>query len=152
MTAHGLATLREALGRPLTSVRRYVLGLGESNDEFGHGVTELGFAGVNIVVRAGPNEDYLVFEEGPFDARGLDLQYWTGVDVFGTGMWRKEGRLQNVDVYSDGADDVALVFLIDSGDQFSITLCDTDVALSEGLEPFASDPNQVKPVLRTTVS
>jgi hypothetical protein len=54
-----------------------------------------------------------------------------------------------VDVFTDGTEDVALLFEFDSGDRFSVVLCDTDVAIGRELEPFRSDPNRVEPCFRT---
>lgn len=58
------------------------------------------------------------------------------------------GLLSYVDVLTDGFEDVALVFHFDSSDQFSVTLCDTDVAIGHDLEVFTSDPNEIRPVMR----
>jgi hypothetical protein len=151
MTVRGLEHLKSAIGRELTRSHRYVLGLGRSNDPFGHGITEFDFDGVELVVRPGPNEDYLVVESGPLDARGLDEEYWTEVDLTGDHKWQPRGRLAHVEVFTDGTEDVALLFVLDSGDRFSVVLCDTDVAIGRGLEPFRNDPNHAEPRFRTQV-
>jgi hypothetical protein len=150
MTASGLENLCQMIGKKLTGVRRYVLGLGRANDILGHGITELSFEEAVLVIRPGPNEDYLVVENGPLEADRLDRDYWTEVDLVRQHAWTIQGRLERVQVFTDGAEDVALVFEFDNGEQFSIVLCDTDVAIGRGLERFAGDPHNVRPVLRTT--
>ena len=151
MTVRGLDHLGSVVGKELTMTRRYILGLGRANDAFGHGITELTFDGVQLVVRPGPNEDYLVVESGPLDARRLDQEYWTEVNLARDDRWRPRGRLAHVDVFTDGTEDVALLFEFDSGDRFSIVLCDSDVAIGRELEPFRNDPNRVEPHFRIRV-
>lgn len=151
MSTRGLENVRQALGKPLTGARRYVLGLGHANDVYGHGITELTFEDVQLVIRPGPNEDYLVVDVGPFDPSGLDREYWTEVDLVRDCGWRTSGQLKYVDVFTDGVEDVALVFHFDTAEQFSLVLCDTDVALGRELELFGSDPNRVLPMFRSRV-
>ena len=151
MVARGLEKLRQALGKSLTRGRRYVLGLGRSNDAFGHGITELTFDDLQLVIGPGPNEDYLVIESGPVDPGGLEREYWTAVDLTRDHEWRLHGRLKCVDVFTDGIEDVAVLFVFDRGDRFSVVLCDTDVVIGRELEPFASDPNGVEPSFRTRI-
>lgn len=152
MSIRGLENIRQALGKPLTGTHRYVLGLERTNDAFGHGITELIFIDAQLVIRAGPNEDYLVVEEGPFDAQTLNREYWTQIDLIRDRGWHPLGQLKYVDIFTDGLEDVALVFHFDSNEQFSVVLCDTDVALGRDLEFFETDPNGVRPVLRTRIS
>jgi len=147
-----MQNLEHALGKTLSKARRYVLGLGRTNDAFGHGITELTFEDVRLVIRPGPNEDYLVIDAGTVDAGGLNHDYWTEVDLINDQKWLIRGRLMQVDVFTDGFEDVALVFNFDSNDRFSIVLCDTDVAIGRELELFARDPNKVQPILRTTIA
>jgi hypothetical protein len=151
MTVHGIQHIDSVLGRSVIGVRRYVMGLRRSDDVFGHGVTEFDFEGVKLVVRPGPNEDYLVVEQGEIDRENLDPEYWTKVDLSDEREWMPAGRLKHVDVFSDGIEDVALVFSFDSGEQCSVVLCDTDVALGRGLERFSTDPNKIRPSLRTRI-
>ena len=49
MPTRGLENVRQALGKPLTGARRYVLGLGRANDAFGHGITELTFEDTQLI-------------------------------------------------------------------------------------------------------
>jgi hypothetical protein len=137
MATVGLEHVMCGLGTRVVSVKRFVLGLGLSNDEFGHGITQIDFENCSIVVRPGPNEDYLVIELGPVDSRALDPEYWTQVDLssYVLGMAR-EGHLSRLDVFSDGVEDVALVFGFDNGGQFSILLLETDVILRENVDAF----------------
>lgn len=148
VTAVGLEALGAAVGKHLTRAHRHVLGAG---GPFGHGITELTFDDVQLVVRPGPNEDYLVVESGPLDASALDREFWTAFELTG-GAWGPTGRLVDIDVYTDGHEDVALVFRFDGGDRFSVVLVDTDVVIARELEPLAGDPNQARPLLRTTIS
>src|SRR5262245_32333355 len=128
MSIRGLEDVRRALGKRLTGARRYVLGPGRTPDPFGHGITELTFEDAQFVVRPGPNEDYLVVDVGPLDPSGLSPEYWTEVDLVRDQGWRPSGRLEHVDVFTDGIEDVALIFHFDEGERFSVVLCDTDVA------------------------
>lgn len=151
MPTRGLEHVRRVLRKRLTGARRYVLGLGDTNDAFGHGITEVSFEDVQLVVRPGPNEDYLVADVGPLDPSDLDPEYWTEVDLIRDHGWQPSGQLKQVDVFSDGYEDVALVFHFDSAERFSIVLCDTDVALGRELELFGTDPNMVHPVFRDRI-
>lgn len=148
--ARGLAVLRGALGRELGAVARLVLGLGKSNDECGHGITELSFGELKLVVRPGPNEDYIVVQEGTLSGQAIDREYWSPVDFSRRPEWKHRlGKtLDFVDCYSDGHEDVALVFHLEGGDHFSIVLCDTDLMIAEELEPFERDPGGTVPVFR----
>lgn len=152
MTTRGLEHVRRVLGKRLTGARRYVLGLGHTNDAFGHGITELTFEDVQIVIRPGPNEDYLVVDAGPLEPSDLNREYWTEVDLIRDQGWQPSGQLKQVDVFTDGVEDVALVFHFDSDERFSIVLCDTDVALGRELELFGTDPNKVLPVFRDRIA
>lgn len=151
MTVYGLENLRLALGKPLTGARRYVLGFAKRNDPFGQGITELSFGYSQLVVRPGPNEDYLVITGGPLDIAGLSSEYWTEVDLVRDHGWQPAGKLAHVDVFTDGTEDVALLFSFDSDERFSIVLCDTDVAIGRELELFAADPNRVSPAFRIRI-
>src|SRR5262245_38029757 len=151
MSTRGLENIRQALGKSLTRARRYVLGLGRANDAFGHGITELTFEDAQLVIRPGANEDYLVVDTGPLDPSGLNLEYWTEVDLVGDYGWQPSGHLNHVNVFTDGFEDVALVFQFDSGERFSVVLCDTDVAIGRELEVFGTDLNKVQPGFRANI-
>jgi len=127
------------------------LGLGRSNDEWGHGITALKFDRLTLVVRPGPNEDYILVEEGP--PRDLDAEYWTLVEAQQVPDWSGYlgGRLGSIDLYTDGRDDVAVVFHFESGTSFSIVLCDTDLLMAEALEPFDGALERVTPQLRERI-
>ncbi len=120
MSIPGLDNIRQAIGKPLTRACRYVLGLGRANDAFGHGITELTFEDTQLVIRPGPNEDYLIVDMGPFDPSGLNHEYWTEVNLIRGYSWRMSGYLKYVDVFTDGFEDIALVFQFDSDERFSI--------------------------------
>jgi hypothetical protein len=152
MSVRGLDNIRQALGKSLTGIRRYVLGLGRANDAFGHGITELTFEDAQFVIRPGPNEDYLAVETGLLDPNGLNREYWTEVDLVGDYGWCLSGKLKRVDVFTDGFEDVALVFQFDSGERFSVALRDTDVALGRELELFKTDPNKAQPSFRAKIA
>jgi hypothetical protein len=152
MSTPGLENIGQALGKSLTRARRYVLGFGHANDAFGHGITELTFEDAQLVIRPGPNEDYIVVDTGPLDPSGLNREDWTEVDLVGDYGWRLSGHLKHVDVFTDGFEDVALVFQFDSDERFSVVLCDTDVALGRELELFGTDPNKVQPVFRARIA
>ena len=146
MPVRGLDELRAVLGKNLTGAYRYVLA--STKDAFGHGITELEFENTRVVIRPGPNEDYLVVEQGPLDSTSLRPEYWTKVELFKDSGW----QLKEVSVFTDGTEDVALVFAFRSGQQFSIVLCDTDVAIGRDLELFETDPNKIHPVFRTSIA
>jgi hypothetical protein len=152
MATRGLENIRRVLGKRLTGARRYVLGFGRTNDAFGHGITELTFEDAQLVIGPGPNEDYLVVDTGPLDPGGLNREYWTEVDLARDQRWLPSGRLKHVDVFTDGVEDVALVFHLDSDERFSVVLCDTDVALGRELELFGTDPNKVQPIFRASIA
>ena len=67
MAARGLENVRQVLGKRLTAAHRNVLGVERTHDAFGHGITVLAFEGAQLVVRPGPDEDYLVIDTGSFD-------------------------------------------------------------------------------------
>jgi hypothetical protein len=150
MSAQGIEIILPAVGKRLTHARRFVLGLGRSNGPLGHGMTELTFEDSTLTVSPGPNEDYLEITSGPISTQAPASEHWDEVDLAELG-WGPDGRLRRVDIYSDGLEDVALVFVMDSLETFSLVLCDTDAALGNALELFDSDPNKVRPVLRTTI-
>lgn len=149
--ARGSALLRLAIGKRLTDFRRYVLGLGQSNDKLGHGVTELAFDHLILTVRPGTNEDYIVIERG--QARGLNPRYWTLVEAeqIPQGARCVGARLQSVDLYTDGQEDVALQFHFDENRSFSLILCDTDLRMAEGLETLYGALERVEPRLRESI-
>jgi hypothetical protein len=89
---------------------------------------------------------------GPFDASGLDREYWTEVDLGRAYGWQPQGALSHVDVFTDGSEDIALLFEFDTGDRFSVVPCDTDVAIGRELETFERDPNRIEPVFRTRIA
>jgi hypothetical protein len=124
------------------------LGLGTSNDEWGHGITELEFEKLILTVRPGPNEDYILVEGG--SPRDLDAEYWTLIEAQQVSNWAGYLGLQleSIDLYTDGREDVALVFHLEDGRSFSIVLCDTDLSMAQALEPFGSALESVTPQLR----
>lgn len=150
----GFCSLKDALGLKLQGVRRFILGLGTSNDETGHGITILTLGDKEFVVRPGPNEDYIEVAAGPIDTSGLDSEHWTEVDLTARPEWYfLVGReLEFVDCYSDGIEDVALVFNLAGGQHFSLALCDTDLVIAEELEPFQKDPERTIPVFRERIA
>ncbi|WP_437646442.1 hypothetical protein [Sorangium sp. So ce362] len=151
MAAHGLSKLYNTIGKRLIHARRFVLGLGRTNDAFGHGITELVFSGTLLVVRPGSNEDYLVIEDGPVDPSDLDMSYWSEVSLTSEFHWGPRGQLEHVDVFAADSEDVALVFEFSGGEAFSIVLCDGDVAIGRRLELFVSDPNHVRPEFQARI-
>ena len=56
-----------SIGRRLIGFRRKVLGLGRFNSESGHGMAELVFDQLRLILKTGPNEDFIVVEQGPLD-------------------------------------------------------------------------------------
>jgi hypothetical protein len=144
MSAHGLDLLKTVIGQKLIGVSRIVLGLGRSADEHDHGVTELQFERKIISVEPGPNEDFIVISEGPVGGTWLDPEYCTPVDLSSKDHWRPYigSRLEYVSCYTDGYEDVALIFHFEGGRRFSIVLFDTDLLIAEELEPFENDPEE----------
>ena len=147
-SAVGAERLKQVLGRRLVGLTRYVLGFGQSADEQGHGITELEFDFGVLVLRPGLNEDYILIEEGP--PSNLDGEYWTRVEIQQVPDWLDylDLRIEAIDVYSDGREDVAIVFHLEDGKNFSIVLCDGDLMMAEALEPFDSAFERVVPRLR----
>jgi hypothetical protein len=152
MSIHGAEHIRQALGKQLTGARRCVFSLGCANDAFGHGITELTFENMKLVIRPGPNEDYLIVEAQSFDPGSLDPEYWTPVDLVRDHGWQPAGLLKHVNIFTDGIEDVALVFHFDSGDRFSLVLHDTDASLARELELFETGPDSVLPTLKTRIA
>jgi hypothetical protein len=44
------------------------------------------------------------------------------------------------------------MFQFDSGERFSVALCDTDVDLGRELEVFGTDPSKAPPVFRAKIA
>jgi hypothetical protein len=152
--ARGLDWIRLLLGQKLRAVTRYVLDLGNANDEWGHGLTELEFEHATVTIRPGPNEDYMLIESGPASLSGHEPSYWSRVELSRMEAWssrHKGGRLRAVDCITDGYEDVALVFSFDTGDQFSVLLANTDLMIAEDLKPLAQDTEVVTPSLRERI-
>jgi hypothetical protein len=125
--------------------------LGTSNDEWGHGITELKFDNsLPVVVKPGPNEDYLVVESRPVS--NFDPELWTSVDAKSVKAWTSllGSTLRAVEFYADGFDDVAIVLYFE-GDTLSFVLSDTDLVMARALEPFESSIEKVHPRLRERI-
>jgi len=142
MSARGLDLLKTVIGQKLIGVSRIVLGLGKSADEHGHGITELQFERTIISVKPGPNEDFIAISEGPVEGTWLNLEHCTPVDLSSKDHWLPYigNRLEDVSCYTDGNEDVALIFHFEGNRRFSIVLFDTDLLIAEELEPFEKDP------------
>lgn len=153
MTIKGFDLFRKAIGQHLVAIVRFVLGLGSSNDELGHGITELHFDNSVLIIKPGPNEDYIIVEEGSVSDLGLNPEYWTQVNLSEQSKWSAlvGHRLECVECYNDGFEDVALIFKLDSEAHFSIVLIDTDLVIAKGLEPFDKHSDSV-PQLRHSIS
>jgi len=161
--AKNLPLLRPALGQKLQSIQRWVLSSADDPDPFGHGITQLVFENAQLVIAPGPNEDHIVIDRAPIDEDGagpsalgqdrLDPEYWRRVDLENIGKWSRfiDQALIYVDCFSDGRDDVALVFYFEAGDRFSIVLSNTDLVVAEGLEPFQDDLEDVVPRFRQRI-
>lgn len=150
-TASGLENLNLVLGSSLRGITRYVLGLGQANDEFGHGITDLVFDHVSMAILPGRNEDWIEIRIGPTDPAALLQDHWRRVDVDRMPAWTRRhrgGTLIGIDIYSDGHEDVALGFRFDTDDQFYVALCDTDLRLVDDLSAFAG-AGEPTPTLRT---
>src|SRR2546423_14239629 len=100
----GLTLLKKTLGRKLLRIVRYVLGFPKTNDALGHGITELHFEEFVISIRPGPNEDFIIIDQGELDGASLNPSYWSKLelsfrDEFTTYIGKK---LRQVDLYTDG--------------------------------------------------
>lgn len=153
-TARGLVNLRPFLGRTLENVRRWVLSDGGVADPLGHGITQFRFDQGFLVVRSGANEDHLELTRAPIVEAELPFEHWQRFDVENVGKWSRfiGQKLSWVDCFSDGFEDVALVFYFEAGDRLSLVLCNTDLLLAEGLEPFQDDLEGVMPRFRERVA
>jgi hypothetical protein len=154
MTVRGLTLIQRAIGKRLLNVTRHVLGLGWSSDEEGHGITVLRFEDIELVVRPGPNEDFIEVLAGPLEKEALDPIRWSEIDLTRRERWKRlvGHRLEFVDCYSDGVEDVALVFHLTDRQHFSIVLWDTDLLFAAELEPFSVDVDARPPEFRARVS
>lgn len=146
----GLTLLKKILGRKLLHIVRYVLGFSKTNDPSGHGITELHFEEFTISVRPGPNEDFIIIEEGEAVAADLNLSYWSKHDLAsGNGYADYIGKkLQRVELYTDGLEDIALVFHFEENREFSIVLDDTDLCLTRDFNPLTPLFDGTVPQLR----
>ena len=150
--ASGVHLLRSVIGHRLRGIRRWVLDLANANDEFGHGITELRFDHQTLTFKPGPNEDYIIIEIGAVDPNSMDQSYFTEVDLYERTAWAPpSGKLQSVDLFSDGLQDVGILFRFESGETLLIGLIDTDLVLDRDERAFEQDP-EVVPVLRETIS
>jgi hypothetical protein len=135
-------------------MRRYILDLDRSNDAVGHGITELTFEETTVSISPGRNEDYIVIKEGRIPSDSLDPLYWSLVDMLGEASWKayKGERLECIDCYSDGIEDVALIFRFQSGISLSIALHETDLIIARGLEPFDESTEELDLFLRERIA
>lgn len=150
----GAELIQKVLGQRLQNLTRYVLGLGWSNDQTGHGITDLTFESMTLTVRPGANEDFIVVEEGPTHYEHLDAIHWSKVDLsqmIGFLPFASR-RLMYVDCYTDGIEDIALVFCFEGADQFSIVLDDTDLLLTKTFNPSKETSCGVLPQLRARIA
>ena len=151
--AFGIEFLRPAVGQVLKGLKRYVVGLGSVNDEWGHGMTEIHFETTVLTIKPGPDEDYIVIEEGAVRDEDVNPEYDTLVNFSRREDWCSHiGRkVSCVDCFTDGYEDVALVFHLVPEEQFSIVLCDTSLWLAEGLQLFEHDRLGVVPRFRQRI-
>jgi len=148
----GRNILLNVIGHQLHGVRRWVMDLGGANDEFGHGITELTFDNEVVIFRPGPNEDFIVVENGPVQAVTFDERYFTRVDLECSRSWTTpSGVVKSIDILSDGLEDVGVVFRFETGDTLLIALTDTDLVIARDETVFERDP-EVDPVLRETLT
>ncbi|MCP3964271.1 MAG: hypothetical protein GY719_41105 [bacterium] len=114
-------------------------------------MTELAFDQLLLIVRPGPNEDYIVIEQGA--PKDLDPQYWTPVEAHQSSSLSRflGARLDSIELFTDGQDDVGLLFHFEGGESFSIVLCDTDLLFAEGLEPFRFSLEEIALQLRECI-
>ena len=148
----GQDILAGVLGKKIGGIHRWVLDLGGANDEFGHGISQFEANGNCLVIRPGPNEDFMLVEQGPFNAEQLDPEYWTEVSFANLPGWREpNGAIAQIDLFTDGLEDVGLVFRFEGGESVVFALVDSDLVVGENLSMFDEDPNMVRPRLRETI-
>ncbi len=151
--ARGIELVEGALGQSLQSVTRYLFGVAQPKDVTGDGMTTLCFDHTMLSLRSGHNEDFMIVERGPIIQETLDPNYWTQVELstetdFSTLIGKK---LCHVDCYTDGFEDVALVFGFDGGKRLAIVLDDTDLLFTSNFDPSQKNSNGVTPQLRTRI-
>lgn len=153
-TARGLINVRSVLGQSLENLRRWVQSDGEAIDPFGHGLTQFRFERGFLSVRPGVNEDHLEISRAPIVETELAPEHWQRFDVENVGKWSRfiGQKLSWVDCFSDGFEDVALVFYFETGDHLALVLCNTDLLLAEGLEPFQDDLEGTLPRFRERIA
>ena len=149
----GIELVEDALGQSLQSVTRYLFGATQPKDVTGDGMTTLCFDHTMLSLRVGLNEDFMIVERGPIIQDTLDPSYWTKVELstetnFSTLIGKK---LCHIDCYTDGLEDVALVFCFDGGKQLAIVLDDTDLLFISNFDPSQKNSNGITPQLRTRI-
>ena len=152
-SVRGAELLRDALGRRLVGVKRWVFDLGGANDEHGHGATELSFDGeVTLTLAPGPNEDFIVVHRGPWRDRGPAAASFTPVQIPDLEAWTGRAAVVTaIDLLTDGVEDVGVRFRFGNEAAFLIALVDTDLVMAEDDGVFAIDP-EVSPSLRETLA
>src|SRR5690606_21621666 len=104
----GQPVLSRAVGQHVRGLRRWVLDLGGANDEFGHGVTVLELDDGAVTFRPGPNEDFIVAQQGAPAASEFSPEHWTHVDLVSQGLWQPPaGRIDRIELFTDEIEDVA---------------------------------------------
>jgi len=132
--------LSTVLGQRLRALYRYVLNLNISNDEFGHGISELHFENKTISIIPGDNEEYIIAKEGTCEMEVSEGSLWNFVDASHLLNVENRGTLQSIQIYDDGIVDIGLIFNFSNTSKFSIVLCDSDLMIGEGLEALKNDP------------
>lgn len=149
----GIELIEGALGQSLQSVTRYLFGLEHPKYVDEDGMTTLCFDHTMLSLRLGRNEDFMIVERGPITQETLDPDYWTKAELssetdFPTLIDRK---LCYVDCYTDGFEDVALVFGFDGGERLAIVLDDSNLLFTFNFDPSQKNFNGVIPQLRARI-
>ncbi len=149
----GVELVEDALGQSLQSITRYLFGVTPPEDLTGDGMTTLSFDHTMLSLRTGHNEDFMVVERGPIIHDTLDLNYWTKVELSTEADFSAliGKRLCYVDCYTDGFEDVALVFGFDGGKRLAIVLDDTDLLFISNFDPSQRNSSGITPQLRTRI-
>lgn len=145
----GRLVLSRLLGRRVRGIERWIMDLGGANDEFGHGVTLFHLDDGFVTFRPGPNEDFIIVEEGAPGRSAFHPNHWTFVDLSAQGLWTPpQGEIDRVELFTDGVDDVAILVHFTSGEQVVTALVNTDLVMASDLAVFGPD---IVPWLRETL-
>lgn len=135
----------QAIGKSLRAARRHVRLLRNHGDPLGDGVTELDFGDLTVCLKPGPNDDFIVVEEGQWtpDADS-DQAAWTTLDPFSDPPVGEcvGSALNRVFLYSDGVEDIAVKLDFQNNAHFVVVLQDSDLIIASDLSALPHDDRE----------